>query len=171
MFEAVLALLGIKDGTKLGRGVVLALLVAALFAAGGLGFWRGMATIERMVETARTEALAARDAHWKAEIEKSNAAVEKSIAENAIAAAKTSAEAEKTISGLRAALAELEAKNVTLPNGNAGGLDRARVQLLRRSGTARAADPQRRNQPAGAGGGEGTVQPPGRSPGSPPDGG
>lgn len=130
MLGTLIAGLGIKDGLKLGRGVVLALLVAALFAAGGLGFWRGMAAIESMVETARTEAFAARDAHWKLEIEKSNAAVEKSIAENAIAAAKASSAAEQTISGLRAALTELETKNASLPDGGRCGLDAGRVRLL-----------------------------------------
>lgn len=171
MLETLIAPAGIKAALNLSRGVILALVIGFLYAAGGFGFWRGMVAIERMVEAGRAEGRETERFAWKAEIEKSNAAVEKSIAENAIAAAKTSAEAEKTISGLRAALAELEAKNVTLPNGNAGGLDRARVQLLRRSGAARAAAPQRRDQDTRAGSGQGAVQPAGRPSGSPPDGG
>lgn len=120
--------------TKIGFGFASrwtsAMTVALVLACAGISFWRGMAAIESMVETARTEAFAARDAHWKLEIEKSNAAVEKTIAENAIAAAEASSAAEQTISGLRAALTELETKNASLPDGGRCGLDAGRVRLL-----------------------------------------
>lgn len=131
MIETLIARFGIQAGLKLSRGVVIALVIGALFAAGGLGFWRGMASIERMQAVAAERATRQAEAEFKAAIEASNAMVEKLRAAQAIEAAKASAAAEQEISGLRARLSNMEKANAALPNGAAGGLDRARVRLLR----------------------------------------
>lgn len=131
MIETLIARFGIQAGLKLSRGVVIALVIGALYAAGGLGFWRGMKTIERMQTTAAERATRQAEAEFKAAIEASNAMVEKLRAAQAIEAAKVSAAAEQEISGLRARLSDMEKANAALPNGAAGGLDRARVRLLR----------------------------------------
>lgn len=131
MIEALLLNYGLQGGLKLSRGVILALVIGALFATGGIGFWRGLQTIERMEMRSAKAATEAAEATFRATIEAQNTAVEKLRADSAIASAKVSAEAEAKISGLQSALSELEKKNAALPNGAAGGLDRARVRLLR----------------------------------------
>lgn len=126
MIPPFLLSLGLQGGLKLSRGLIIALVLAF----GGFSLWRGLAHIHALVSEARVAAIAERDAHWRAEIAASNAEVEKARAESAIAAAKASAEADQTISGLRAELTELEKKNVALPKGGACGLDAGRVRLL-----------------------------------------
>jgi hypothetical protein len=51
--------------TGLDRFVVLGLLTGLLFTLAGLGFWRGLAAIERLQERAAQMARAERDAHWR----------------------------------------------------------------------------------------------------------
>lgn len=131
MIAQLFGSLGLQAGLKLSRGVILALVIGGLFAAGGLGFWRGMATIERMVTASAEAATATANALNKAAIEASNAAVARDQALREAEAARASARAENEITGLRKALSDMEKANAALPNGAAGGLDRARVRLLR----------------------------------------
>jgi hypothetical protein len=129
--SAILALFGLQDGLKLGRGVILALVCGGLFAAGGLGFWRGMAAIERMNAEAASAARRTAEAEHRAAIEASNTRIIEANLRAATAAAEISARAEAEMAGLRATLTELERRNAELPNGAAGVLDRDRVRLLR----------------------------------------
>lgn len=89
-----------------------------------------LTTLHRMVAKAEEAARAERDAHWMAEIEKSNAEIEKRLrlAEMAKAAADDAARA--TIADITRKLTDLEKKNEALPLGPCGGLGRDRVQLL-----------------------------------------
>lgn len=128
MLEAVAGRLGIK----VGKGVVISLALAALLAGAGLAFWRGMARIDGMVETARTSALAERDAHWRSEIEKSNASVEVELRRRAEASAEAQAKSAAELAQLQQTLIEMEAKNAALPNSDRCGLDRDRIRLLNR---------------------------------------
>ncbi|MGO4286868.1 hypothetical protein, partial [Bosea sp. TAB14] len=75
MFEAWL----LKNWKTAALLVVLGL----LFAAGGLGFWRGLVAIERLQDKAATLAREAQDAKWKAQIAEANAAVSVARAEQA----------------------------------------------------------------------------------------
>lgn len=129
--SALLAFLGLDDGLKIGRGALLALALAGLVAAGGLGFWRGMVAIERIAQEAATAARRTAEAEHRATIEASNARVAEAQLRAASAAAEISAKAEAEMAGLRATLNDLEKSNAELPNGAAGGLDRDRVRLLR----------------------------------------
>lgn len=132
MIEALLTKVGLEAGLKTGgRLLGLIIIVAGLLLA-GIAFWRGMVAIERMELAARDAAVAERDKHWEAQIATSNAAAEKARADQAIAAARASAEAEAKITGLQSALADLEKANASLPNGSACGLDAGRVRLLNR---------------------------------------
>lgn len=131
MMGALFTGTALQGGLKLSRGVLIALAIGALFATGGFGFWRGMTAIERMETRAAEAATRQAEAEFKAAIEASNARVEQLRAAQAIEAARASSEAEKEITGLRARLTDMEKANVALPNGAAGGLDRARVRLLR----------------------------------------
>jgi hypothetical protein len=114
----------------------IALGAALLFAAGGIGFWRGMAAIERMTEAAATAARKERDAHYRAEIERSNAKVANERAEAAIAASAASARAQEEIARLQSTVSDLEAQNATLPAAADRGIGHDRVRLLNRATTA-----------------------------------
>lgn len=130
MLEFLTARLGIAISKRL----IVVLTLSFLWAAGGLGFWRGMENIRIMVMTAakdaRANAIAERDAAWKAEIATSNAAVERQRAEQAIVAAAADAAARAEIDRLKGELADLEKRNAQLPNGADRGLGRDRVRLL-----------------------------------------
>lgn len=137
MIGLLLGKFGLEAGLKLSRGAIIGLVVAGLVAAGGFGFWRGVAAIERMVFAARAAAIAERDKHWEAQIATSNAAAEKARADQAIAAARASAEAESRITDLTKMLAEWEARNAATPDAaclDAGDVDD--LNRLRRPGAA-----------------------------------
>lgn len=94
----------------------------------------GVANIaaERMVETARAEAIKGRDAHWRAEIEASNAAVERARADQIAASLAAQTRAQGEIDAARQTLKDMEAANAALPDRDRCALGRARVRLLTR---------------------------------------
>ena len=91
-----------------------------------------MATIERMVTASAAAGKAERDAHWRAEIEQSNATIAREQARREADAASTSARAENEITGLRAALSDLEKRNETMPGGARACLDARDLDDLNR---------------------------------------
>lgn len=114
----------------LSRGVVGALAVAGLLALAGLGFWGGMEAIDTMQASAAAAARAERDAHWKSEIEKSNAEVERVRADQARRVIAIEASTGAEIARLTKSLSVMEARNAALPGGGACGLGRDRIRLL-----------------------------------------
>lgn len=128
MISAIARFFGIDASAALFRGLAVLILLAAVAFA----FWRGTVAIENMVAEARAAAIAERDAHWTAQIEKSNAEVELRRLQDAHIAQQRSAIADEQINGLQAALSEMEKKNAALPNATGCGLSRARVRLLNR---------------------------------------
>lgn len=120
-----------KAATPIFCKIILPLLiVAALVFAGSYAFKRGTETLSGMIADARKSAIAERDAHWTAQIEKSNANQARREAAQALETMRINAETAKTIAAQRARLITLEKANAALPNGTAVGLDRGRVQLL-----------------------------------------
>lgn len=112
---------------KIGNAIA-ALIIVALTVFAVLGIvW----TVNSMVENADKRAREARDAHWTAQIEKSNAEVERARAAQARAALDEQSKAQAEINRLRTSLSELERQNAALPGGGNVGLDRGRVRLLR----------------------------------------
>jgi hypothetical protein len=109
-----------------------AVLVALLVCLGGYWFMRGIGRIAAMVETARVEARAERDSHWRAEIAIANAIAEAERARLATQAAAADSAARDAIARLEGQLTQLETANVALPGARACGLDRERVRLLAR---------------------------------------
>jgi hypothetical protein len=132
---------GISGGLQLGRTAIIAIAVSGLLALAGIGAWRAAAELSGLIADARTNAIAERDAHWTGQIAASNTRVAEAQLARATEAARISADAELTISGLRSALTELETANARLPNAAACGLDRDRVRLLRRPRPGGAGDP------------------------------
>jgi hypothetical protein len=113
---------------KWGNAIA-ALIIVALTAAAILGiFW----TVDGMVERAAKRVSEARDAHWTAQIEKSNAEAERQRAEQIQRASAESETARSEIDRLRASLTDMEKLNASLPGGNACGLDVRRVRALPR---------------------------------------
>lgn len=117
---------------RLARPVLIGLAAAGLLALAGLGFARGMTTIDDMVKAAAQAARDERDAHWRAEIERTNAMALQEALRQAGQALEISRLADQEISRLRGELTELEKLNAGLANGGACGLDRDRVRLLNR---------------------------------------
>ncbi|SFD78149.1 hypothetical protein SAMN05428997_1587 [Bosea sp. CRIB-10] len=102
----------------------------ALLALAGLGFWRGVAVIERLQAQAAASARAERDAHWRAEIAAANALAERARAEQAQAVAAIEARAAGDARRLQTELNAMEAANAALAGGDRCGLERDRVRLL-----------------------------------------
>ncbi|MEY9717873.1 regulator of protease activity HflC (stomatin/prohibitin superfamily) [Sinorhizobium fredii] len=108
-------------------------IIAGLLFAAGAGLAAFAATkVSGMIEEARAEARAERDAHWTAEIERANASANRKIADQAREALRVEAAANERIRAAEHELAEQEKKNAALPDGDRGGLDRDRVRLLAR---------------------------------------
>jgi hypothetical protein len=96
-----------------------------------VGLWAyGNAQINRMVADAAARAATERNAFWQGEIAKSNEAVERERAEQAIRAAAIEAETQAELATLRDQLKSIEAQNAALPNARACGIDSHRLRLL-----------------------------------------
>lgn len=117
-----------------GRALMLALAAGLALGAWLAHEWAQARLAEAMLagaQQARQSERAACDAQWTAQIERSNAAVERARAEQADAAAAAEARAAAEIAALQKSLSNMEARNAALPGANACGLDRKRVRLLR----------------------------------------
>lgn len=114
----------------MNRAVLIALGIAALLVVlAGLAV-AGLRTVNSMVEAATVTARAERDNYWRAEIEKSNAAIQAKIAENLKQTMAAQDAARDQVAAAEARAAELEKENAALPDDGAGGLSRDRVRLL-----------------------------------------
>ena len=125
MMEALFA----KAGTGAFKWAVFGLAVLALMALIALAGWRAAAAFGAIVETARMEASEARDAHWKAEIAKSNFEMAKRQTDQMAKAMQRDEEARSVIENLQDKLTVMEMENAQMPEGP-GGLKRDRVRLL-----------------------------------------
>lgn len=92
----------------------------------------GLTALHRMVSQAEDAARAERDAHWTAEIARSNAETEKRLRLQAMAAQAADAVARDAIAAAELKILELEKANEALPDNRCGGLGRDRVELLHR---------------------------------------
>ncbi|MGX1786825.1 hypothetical protein ACWIGM_08820 [Bosea sp. NPDC055332] len=115
---------------SLSKPAIIALAVALLLALAGLGFWRGMAAIDSAQRRAVAVAVEGRDAHWRAEIAKSNAEVANARATQAILVANAAAKQARAEADAKAAYDELEKKNAALPVNPECGLSAERGGLL-----------------------------------------
>ncbi|PIO98598.1 Exonuclease SbcC [uncultured Pleomorphomonas sp.] len=107
------------------------LVIAAALALGAAALiYLGIARIDGMVDTARQEAIAARDAHWSAQIAEANAKVSAAAASLARLAMQKDAELAEADRKLQDKQTEMEASNAALPGGDGGGISRDRVRLL-----------------------------------------
>lgn len=119
--------------TRNWKPIALGLLILLLLAATAFAVRSGINTIHGMVETARKEAIAERDAFWEGEIAKSNAKAAAAQAEQALKVAGLEAALSAARIDTQAQLDRLEKDDAALPDGDAVGLDAARVRLLPRT--------------------------------------
>lgn len=106
--------------------IVLAAMIVAAFLLG----WLSLRTFDGMISNARASAISERDAHWQAEISKSEADVQKQIAENLKNTLAIDQAARAHVAAVEAQFSKLETDNAALPNRDACGLGRDRVRLL-----------------------------------------
>jgi uncharacterized membrane protein len=106
------------------------IVAAALVAAAALCGWLTLRVLDSMIDDARANAITERDAHWTAEIQKSEAATQKRIAETLREAMAAQDAARDQVAAAEARAIQLETENAALPNGGACGLGRDRVRLL-----------------------------------------
>lgn len=100
----------------------------ALAAVALLGL--AISRLDGMLDKARQEAAAARDAHWQAEIAKANARMSSAEASLARLAMQRDAELAEAERKFKDQQDEMEAQNAALPGGDGCGLSRDRVRLL-----------------------------------------
>lgn len=117
-------------GGGLGLYALAAIGFASLLLANGVENRRLAQSIAGQVAEARAQAIVGRDAHWQAEIARSNAEAEAERRRRADDAMAVDAAARAEIARLEKSLVEMEARNAALPGGAACGLDRERVRLL-----------------------------------------
>lgn len=112
------------------KAIAVVIVVALLFAAGGLGFWRGLVAIERIQTAAAEGATKLCNAGWETQIARSNVAVASARTEQALASARADAASRDVESQVEARLKELGKANAALPGGDRCGIGRDRVRLL-----------------------------------------
>jgi uncharacterized membrane protein len=107
------------------------LIVLGLIALAAFGVsWATLSVVDRLVSDARASAVTERDAHWTAEIARSEAATQKLIAEKLKETMAAQEAARMHVASVEAQLAQLETDNAALPDDGACGLGRDRVRLL-----------------------------------------
>jgi len=112
------------------RAVAVVAVVALLFAAGGLGFWRGLVEIGRLQDKAATIARDAQDAKWQAEIARANTVAANARADQARASARAESAARDAETRFQEQLKELEKNDAALAGGADLVLRRDRVRVL-----------------------------------------
>lgn len=108
----------------------IALIAAALMVCAAGLLYLAAGKISGMVEDARKQGRAESDHYWRAEIEKSNAALQAQIAENLRKTMALQEAARDQVAEAQARAADLEQQNAALPDNGACGLSRDRVRLL-----------------------------------------
>lgn len=119
-------------GAWFSKAVTPLIIAAAMLVAAAFLGWLAISTVNAMVEDARTEKGAERDAYWSSQIEKSNAFAASTQIMQTREALRLEKEANDTIAALLQQNANLEKENAALPNGDSCGLGRDRVRLLPR---------------------------------------
>lgn len=103
---------------------------ALVIAAAGLFIWLSVREIRELIAETRAAAITERDAHWQAELQKSNAAAQAAINENLNATMAAQDQARDDIAAAERRATELEKDNAILPDGDGCGVRRERVRLL-----------------------------------------
>lgn len=93
---------------------------------------KGVETIDGMIVRAGETARAERDAHWQAEISKSNAEAAKAQADAAEQVVAVNADADRKIAMAERQALEARKDNDALPDDGSCGLSAGRVELLNR---------------------------------------
>jgi hypothetical protein len=114
----------------MNRSLIAALALLALIAIIVWGSFAAIGKIDGMIATATTAAQNERDAHWRAEIQKSNAEAQAKIAETLRQTMAAQDAAHDQVAAAERRATELEKDNDALPDNEKFGLSRGRVRLL-----------------------------------------
>ena len=114
------------------RWAIILIAVAALFCGTAFAIDRGISTVAGMVKDAGDTARAERDAHYAAEIAKSNAEVADMRAAQAEKVTAIDADAQDKIALAERQLVEFRKDSDALPDDGSCGLSPGRVELLDR---------------------------------------
>lgn len=118
----------------LSKPILYGIAVLALAALISLGIGMSLAAYRGAIRDAAESARKERDAHWTAEIEKSNRIVAEARAEAERVAAAADRAARDAADREKQLLSDLEKANAALPEAGSIGLSRERVCLLDPSG-------------------------------------
>ncbi len=119
-------------GAWLSKAAAPLIIATAFLAAAAFLGWLTIATVNGMVERAVKTTAAERDANWKSQIETANTKAANAETAQVRLAMELERDTTVRIAALNVNKEKLENENAALPNGDACGLDRARVRLLPR---------------------------------------
>ena len=108
------------------------IIAAALLLIAALLCWGGIQTVDGWIASARSQAIAERDAVWTVKLAEAEVAAQKQITENLKQTMALQNAAAAQVSEAEARAAELEKENAALSDDGSGGLSRERVRLLNR---------------------------------------
>ncbi|MBB4955350.1 septal ring factor EnvC (AmiA/AmiB activator) [Agrobacterium vitis] len=114
----------------MNRYIIAGLAILALIALIVWGAVASLGKVESMVAAGAAAARNERDAHWRAEIEKSNADAQAKLAETLKSTMAAQDAARDQLAALERRATELEKDNDSLPENGRFGLSRSRVRLL-----------------------------------------
>lgn len=106
------------------------IVIAALLAVAGVCANAAIGKVSDLADDRVASAKAERDAYWRAEIAKANAALSGAIAELARQAMRADGEIRTAETAANDQLRQMEDNNAALPDGDRCGLGARRVQLL-----------------------------------------
>lgn len=104
--------------------------IAGFLALICLGLWATVSTVQSIIEDRVLAAEVARDAHWTAEIEKSNRIAAQNIIEQMRISRAVDLATRSEIDRLKSEISNLEKKNADLPDIAGSGIDLERTRLL-----------------------------------------
>lgn len=104
--------------------------IAGLMAITSTGLWATVTTVQSIIEDRVKAAETVRDAHWTAEIEKSNRIAAQNIIEQMRISRAADLATRVEIDRLKSEISDLENKNADLPDIAGSGIDLERTRLL-----------------------------------------
>ncbi|CAN7260029.1 hypothetical protein [Brucella pseudogrignonensis] len=116
--------------TVFSKPLAMAALIMGFIALTAFSGWRAVSAVSTIIDERVSAAEAARDAHWKAEIEQANVVAAKNVIEQMRVSHAADLATRAEIDRLKTEISELERKNADLPDVDGSGIDLERTRLL-----------------------------------------
>ncbi|MEN5276998.1 hypothetical protein ABE527_08615 [Brucella sp. TWI432] len=114
----------------LSKPLAMAALIMGFIAMTAFSGWRSVSAVSTIIDERVSAGEAARDAHWKAEIEQANVVAAKNVIEQMRISHAADLATRAEIDRLKTEISELERKNADLPDVDGSGIDLERTRLL-----------------------------------------